>query len=118
MPFFSTHIQNRFVGHFVNKFKRYLYITYADFHNQFMVGKTLAIACSKLDSGKESYIEKLTAMIDNSHINTLTVVIMEVPCCGGLFALARTAVEKAVRKIPIKQIVIGIKGDVLQEKKI
>lgn len=89
--------------------------TYADFHNRFMVGKTIAIACPKLDSGKESYIEKLTTMIDSSQINTLTVVIMEVPCCGGLLSLARTAAQKAVRKIPIKQVVIGIKGDVLQE---
>lgn len=89
--------------------------TYADFHNRFMVGKTIAIACPKLDSGKESYIEKLTTMIDSSQINTLTVVIMEVPCCGGLLSLARTAAQKAVRKIPIKQVLIDIKGDVLQE---
>lgn len=89
--------------------------TYADFHNRFIAGKTLAIACPKLDSNKESYIEKLTTMIDHSNINTLTVVIMEVPCCGGLMALARAAVSQATRKIPIKQVVIGIKGDVLQE---
>lgn len=89
--------------------------TYADFHHRFIAGKTIAIACPKLDSGKESYIEKLTTMIDSSHINTLTVVIMEVPCCGGLLSLARIAVQKAARKIPIKQVIIGIKGDVLQE---
>lgn len=89
--------------------------TYADFHNRFMAGKTIAIACPKLDSGKESYIEKLTTMIDSSQINTLTVVIMEVPCCGGLLSLARTAAQRAIRKIPVKQVVIGIKGDVLQE---
>lgn len=89
--------------------------TYADFHRRFMVGKTIAIACPKLDAGKEIYVEKLIAMIDNSTINTLTVVIMEVPCCGGLLALARTAVQQAMRKIPIKQVVISIKGNVLQE---
>lgn len=89
--------------------------TYADFHNRFIAGKTIAIACPKLDSGKESYIEKLTAMIDNARINTLTVVIMEVPCCGGLLSLARTATQRAMRKIPVKQVVIGIKGDILQE---
>ena len=88
---------------------------YADFHNRFIAGKNLAIACPKLDSGKESYIEKLTAMIDSSQINTLTVVIMEVPCCGGLLSLARTVAQQAIRKIPIKQVVIGIKGNLLQE---
>lgn len=89
--------------------------TYAGFHNRFIAGKTIAIACPKLDSGKESYIEKLVAMIDNSQINTLTVVIMEVPCCGGLLSLARAAAMQATRKVPVKQVVIGIKGDVLQE---
>lgn len=89
--------------------------TYADFHNRFITGKTIAIACPKLDSGKENYIEKLTTMIDNSRINTLTVVIMEVPCCGGLLSLARTATQRAIRKIPIKQVIISIKGEILQE---
>lgn len=90
--------------------------TYADFHNRFIAGKTIAIACPKLDSGKESYIEKLVVMIDHSAINTLTVVIMEVPCCGGLLQLARTAALQAMRKIPIKQVVIGIKGEIIKEE--
>lgn len=89
--------------------------TYGDFHNRFMAGRTLAIACPKLDSGKESYIEKLTEMIDSAQIRTLTVVIMEVPCCGGLIQLARAAADRAMRKIPIRQVVIGIQGAVLSE---
>lgn len=89
--------------------------TYADFHNRFMTGKTIAIACPKLDTGKESYIEKLVVMIDSSVINTLAVVIMEVPCCSSLLQLAHTAVSQANRKIPIKKVVIGIKGEVLDE---
>ena len=55
-------------------------------------------------------------MITNSHINTLTVIIMEVPCCGGLLGLAQKAVAEAGRKIPLKLVVIGIKGDVLKEE--
>ena len=89
---------------------------YGDFHHRFMKNHVLAIACPKLDNGTESYVEKLTAMIDNSFINTLTVVIMEVPCCNGLLELAKRAVANATRKIPIKKIIIGIKGDVLQEE--
>lgn len=88
---------------------------YADFHNRFLRNHTLAIACPKLDSNKESYIAKLVAMIDQAQINTLTVVIMEVPCCGGLFQLARIAVGQASRRIPVKSVVIGIEGEIQEE---
>ena len=90
--------------------------SFPDFHNRFLAGKTLAIACPKLDSNKESYVEKLKAMITRSKINTLTVVIMEVPCCGGLISLATKAVSESGVKIPVKMVVIGIKGDILQEQ--
>ena len=90
--------------------------SYGNFHNRFMTNHVLAIACPKLDSVTESYVEKLTAMIDHSNINTLTVVIMEVPCCGGLVHLAQQAVANAKRKIPVKRIVIGIQGDIQSEE--
>ena len=90
--------------------------SYGNFHNDFLKGKSLAIACPKLDSNKEIYIEKLSAMIDEAKINTLTVIIMEVPCCGGLLGIAKSAVTASARKIPIKQIVIGIQGEVLSEE--
>jgi NAD-dependent dihydropyrimidine dehydrogenase PreA subunit len=87
-----------------------------NFHNDFMKGKTLAIACPKLDSGLDTYTEKITAMIDTAQINTLTVAIMEVPCCGGLVQIAKTAVANANRKVPIKVIVVGIQGGIQQEQ--
>ena len=90
--------------------------SFPDFHNRYLAGKTLAIACPKLDSNQEVYMEKLVSMIVNSQINTLTVVIMEVPCCGGLLRLAQKAVEMSGRKIPVKLAVIGIQGDVLKEE--
>lgn len=89
--------------------------SYGNFHDRFIRNHTLAIACPKLDDGKESYVAKITAMIDQSNINTLTVVIMEVPCCGGLLQLVKIAAEQASRKIPIKKIVIGIQGEILEE---
>ncbi|MDD4993861.1 MAG: 4Fe-4S ferredoxin [Paludibacter sp.] len=89
---------------------------YAGFHEKFLAGKTLAIACPKLDSNQDVYIEKLKNMIIYSAINTLTVVIMEVPCCGGLFRLAQKAVAEAGRKIPVKLIVVGVKGDIVKEE--
>jgi NAD-dependent dihydropyrimidine dehydrogenase PreA subunit len=90
--------------------------SYADFHNRFLAGKILAIACPKLDSNKESYVEKLRAMILRSNINTLTVVIMEVPCCGGLLNLALKAVDESNRKVPVKVVIVGVKGDIIREE--
>jgi ferredoxin len=85
------------------------------FHNDLMKGKAIAIACPKLDSDVEEYIEKIKAMIDDAKINTLTVAIMEVPCCGSLLRMAQMAVEKASRKVPIKLIIVNIKGDIDKE---
>ena len=88
---------------------------YADFHNRFIRNHTLAIACPKLDSNKEAYISKIVDMIDTAQINTMTVVIMEVPCCGGLLQLVKMAAEHASRKVPIKKVIIGVQGEVKEE---
>jgi len=87
-----------------------------EFHSRFLKGNMLAIACPKLDGEIQSYIAKLTEMIDVAQIDTLTVLIMEVPCCGGLTNLAEIAREQAKRHIPIKIIVISLNGEVLSEK--
>lgn len=89
---------------------------FGDFHRRFMKNHVVAIACPKLDNGLDSYVEKLTEMIDLSNINTLTVVIMEVPCCGGLIQLAKKAAANAQRKIPIKKVMIGIQGEIFKEE--
>jgi hypothetical protein len=82
----------------------------ADFHKDYLKGRSLAIACPKLDSEQEIYIDKIAALIDDSKINTLTVVIMKVPCCMGLTQIAKSGVDKATRKIPIKQVVVDVEG--------
>jgi ferredoxin len=87
-----------------------------NFHSKYLKEKSLAIACPKLDSNMEIYIEKITSMIDDSNINTLTVMIMEVPCCGGLLKIAQTAMQKAKRKIPLKLMVVGIRGSIISEQ--
>ncbi|MFZ1614904.1 MAG: 4Fe-4S ferredoxin, partial [Holophaga sp.] len=78
-------------------------------------GKTLAIACPKLDQNQEIYLDKMVALIDQAELNTITVMIMEVPCCGGLLRMAQTAVERAQRKVPIKAIIIGVDGATRKE---
>jgi NAD-dependent dihydropyrimidine dehydrogenase PreA subunit len=90
--------------------------SYGGFHPELLKGKAIAIACPKLDQGQESYIDKIRGLIDDAKINTLTVVIMEVPCCGGLLRLAQEGARRANRKVPIKYIVVGIKGDIIKEE--
>lgn len=90
--------------------------TAGDFHKDFLKGKSLAIACPKLDSGREVYLEKIRALVDHAKINTLTVMTMEVPCCMGLLQLTKEALLSAKRSIPLKHIVVSIQGEVLQEE--
>ena len=86
-----------------------------DFHRTHLAGRSLAIACPKLDEGQEEYTEKIKAWIDDAKINTLTVLIMQVPCCRGLLSLAQEAAAQATRKVPIKYAVVGLQGEVLEE---
>jgi NAD-dependent dihydropyrimidine dehydrogenase PreA subunit len=89
---------------------------YSRFHHKFMQNSSIAIACPKLDNLKDYYVEKLTEMIDNSSINSLTVIIMEVPCCSGLWHIAQQAQANAKRKISVKKGIIGVNGNVQIEE--
>jgi hypothetical protein len=86
-----------------------------DFHTRHLNGNSLAVACPKLDHGQEIYLQKLVAMIDEAQINTLTVLVMQVPCCAGLVMLAKEAASRATRKVPVKQVVVGLRGEILEE---
>ena len=85
------------------------------FHQEYLKGKTLAIACPKLDSNMEVYVEKIKALIDMAEINTLTIMMMEVPCCGGLVQMVKRVLQETARKVPVKAIVVGVEGGILQE---
>lgn len=86
-----------------------------EFHSRFLKGKALAIACPKLDNNIDMYVEKLAQMITNAELETFTVLIMEVPCCGGLLHIAKAAREKS-KHIPIKMIVLSLEGEVKSEE--
>ncbi len=86
-----------------------------NFHSKVLKGRSLAIACPKLDSNKEVYIDKLVALIDDSKINTITVMKMTVPCCGGILQMAQIALQQATRKVPIKSITVDITGKIVAE---
>jgi len=84
------------------------------FHSRFIKGKKLVIACPKLDDS-QFYFEKLTEMFKTNDIKTVTVVRMEVPCCGGLAYLAKESIKKSGKDIPYTEVVIGIKGEIKNE---
>ncbi|OGS12149.1 MAG: 4Fe-4S ferredoxin [Elusimicrobia bacterium RIFOXYA2_FULL_58_8] len=86
-----------------------------NFHNEFIKDKAIVIACPKLDDGQEIYAEKIQALIEDAKINTLTVVTMEVPCCGGLLAMVKQAAAAARRKVPVKNVVVGLQGGLKSE---
>jgi hypothetical protein len=86
------------------------------FHPDYLKGKAIGIACPKLDSDQEVYIEKIKAWLDEAKINTLTVMIMQVPCCRGLLNLAQKAAETAERKVPIKAVVVSPQGEIISEE--
>jgi Pyruvate/2-oxoacid:ferredoxin oxidoreductase delta subunit len=83
---------------------------YADFHEDLLKGKTLAIGCPKLDD-TSLYRNKLTQIFKMSNIKSITVINMEVPCCFGLYHLVKEAVAASGKTIPLKQETISIKGE-------
>lgn len=86
------------------------------FHPDYLKGKSMAIACPKLDEGQDEYVEKIKSWFEEARINTLTVLIMQVPCCRGLVHLAQEAQGKSKRKVPLKSIVVGVQGEILSEE--
>jgi len=87
---------------------------YADFHEDMLKNRTLAIGCPKLDDAA-LYRNKLAQMFRMSNIKSVTVVNMEVPCCFGLHRLIQEAVELSGKKIPLRQETISIKGEKLSQ---
>jgi len=83
-----------------------------DFHDSFLNGKTLGIACPKFDDGRERYVEKIRALIDEARIAMLTVVVMQAPCCRELLLLARDAAARAGRTVPIECVTVGMTGEI------
>ena len=84
---------------------------YAGFHRDFIRGKVTLIGCPKLDA--VDYSEKLTEIIRNNDIQGVTIVRMEVPCCGGLENAAKKAIMDSGKFIPWQVVTIGIEGNIL-----
>jgi len=88
----------------------------ADFHSRFLNGHVVIIGCPKLDNA-ESHVDKLTAILKESSIRSLTILHMEVPCCTGLSRIATTARQRSGRQIRLKDLTVSIAdGSVTAEK--
>ncbi len=81
------------------------------FHQDFLKDHALLVACPKLDDW-EAHLAKLTAVLQQSAPKSVTVMRMEVPCCGGLTQIAQQAIQASGRKIPLAEVVIGIHGEI------
>lgn len=86
---------------------------YPNFHERFLKDKIMLTFCPKLDRTIDQYIEKLAAIFTSSNIQSVSVVRMEVPCCGGTLRIVEAAMEKAQKVIPIREYTITISGDIL-----
>lgn len=83
---------------------------YAGFHQDFLGDNALVVACPKLDDF-QAHQSKLTEILRHSQIKSLTIVHMEVPCCSGLVHMAKQSILASGKDIPLREIIIGIKGD-------
>lgn len=85
---------------------------YGNFHNEFIRNRITLIGCPKLDEG--DYAEKLTQIIANNNIKSVTIVRMEVPCCGGIEHAAKTAIQASGKFLPWQVVTIGTDGRIAE----
>src|SRR5512146_295442 len=85
---------------------------YADFHRRFLKGRPVIIGCPKLDQ-MDAYAKKLTDIVRVAEPKSLSVLHMEVPCCSGFTRLAQYALQAAASDVPLADITIGIRGEIL-----
>lgn len=84
--------------------------SYADFHNKFVKDRVAITLCPKLDNSAETYIKKLTNILINNTINSITIAKMEVPCCNGTEIIAREAIKKSGEVVPLSSYTVNVDG--------
>lgn len=87
---------------------------YVPFHQDFLKDSAVVVGCPKLDD-LNFYLNKLTDIFSSSSIKSVTVVRMEVPCCAGLAAAVKRALAASGKEIPYREVVIGVKGEILKD---
>ena len=92
-------------------------VAFPTVHRDFIKGKAVMMGCPKLDDA-QFYIEKFAQIFKESGVKRITAVVMEVPCCGGLPMIVKKGMEMAGVRIPMEEVVIGTRGQILQRKQV
>jgi NAD-dependent dihydropyrimidine dehydrogenase PreA subunit len=92
-------------------------VAFPTLHHDFIKGKAVMMGCPKLDNA-QYYIEKFAQIFKESGIKSITSVIMEVPCCGGLPMIIKKAMQMAGVEIPMEEVIISTRGQILQRKQV
>jgi NAD-dependent dihydropyrimidine dehydrogenase PreA subunit len=87
-------------------------VAYPNFHRDFLAGKTVLIGCPKFDNPTE-YVQKFAEIFKNANVKRITVVDMEVPCCSALAMIVKKGMEMAGKQIPIEQVTVNVRGEIL-----
>jgi len=90
-------------------------LAFPDFHTRFLKGKAVMMGCPKFDNA-EAYIEKFTQLFGTAGVKSVTTVVMEVPCCSGLPFIIKKGLENSGKDIPLTEVVISTRGQILEEK--
>lgn len=88
-------------------------VSTADFQQKYLGGKVVMMGCPKFDDA-QSYIDRFAEIIDTCELNSITILIMEVPCCSAMNAIIKKALEKASKTVPVEQITISTRGQELE----
>ena len=91
-------------------------VAYPNFHQDFLKGKVVMVGCPKFDDVQE-YIQKFTDILKTADIKSVTVVVMEVPCCSGLPLIVEKGMEMAGKTVPMETVVISARGELLNRRK-
>ena len=92
-------------------------VAYPNFHRDFLKGKTVMVGCPKFDDTQE-YVQKFADIFRTADIKSITVVVMEVPCCQGLPLIVEKGMEIAGKKVPMEKVIISARGDVLGKERL
>jgi len=90
---------------------------YGNFHRDFIKGRILLVGCPKLDDAG-FYRDKITNILRENDIKSITIAYMEVPCCFGMVRLIEEAVKGSGKDIPVEKIMVNVKGEIVEDKKL
>ncbi len=91
-------------------------VAYPDFHREFLQGKVVMVGCPKFDDA-QPYVDKFAEIFEKAGLRSVTVLTMEVPCCQGLPVIVKRGMDASGKKVPMEQVVISTRGEVLKRQK-